>query len=211
MSNGPFVSYVKDADGRFVFYNTKLAERFRVDEQQWIGLRDHEVWPKEMADKFRQHDVEVLNGGVSVELQEISPAPDGGVTHWKSYKFPFADARHGQMLAGISLDLTKHNGEGSRTASRFGGQPPPDAELEASQVLLQTFHENSRHVAYMKSADGRYISYNKRFAEYFGFDLAAWIGRSDHEVFPAEIAHRFRAQGRQVLESDQRVEICDQF
>ena len=78
MNNGPFVSYMKDAEGRFVFYNAQLARQFGITEHQWIGLTDHEVWPPEMAGQFRRHDVQVMAGGAPVEMQEVTPSPDGG-------------------------------------------------------------------------------------------------------------------------------------
>jgi PAS domain S-box-containing protein len=107
MNNGPFASYIKDADGKFVFYNNFLAKLFGVSQQAWVGLNDHEVWPREMADEFRRNDVAVLEGGVPVEIDEITPGANGGRAFWRSLKFPYRRADGKLMLAGMSVDVTR--------------------------------------------------------------------------------------------------------
>ena len=106
MNNAPLASYIKDADGRMVFYNRELAARFGVSTEKWLGLKDHEIWPKADADQFRRHDLQVLAGGKLSALNEASTDAHGTTIHWKSYKFPFRDRKGACMLAGMSLDVT---------------------------------------------------------------------------------------------------------
>ena len=107
MNNGPFLSYMKDASGRFLFYNQKMAEGFGVDEQEWLGKTDHDLFPASLADEYRSHDLQVLEGGVPVVLEEVTQAADGTVTHWRSHKFPIRDVAADPILGGFSLDLSK--------------------------------------------------------------------------------------------------------
>ena len=107
MSCGPFASYIKDADGSMVFYNKYLAEASGVDEEKWLGLKDHEIWPPEMAAKFRRDDVEVLAGMVPREHEDVSPRADGSCAIWRSIKFPYVTLSGKTMLAGISMDITE--------------------------------------------------------------------------------------------------------
>ncbi len=107
MSHGPFASFIKDADGSMIFYNKYLAELSGVTEQEWIGLKDHEIWPSEMAQKFRQDDLSVLEGGVTVERDDVSPSAEGGFVFWKSFKFPYRAENGTAKLAGISIDVTR--------------------------------------------------------------------------------------------------------
>ena len=37
MHNGPFLSYMRDEDGRFTFYTKQVSEKFRVCREEWIG------------------------------------------------------------------------------------------------------------------------------------------------------------------------------
>ena len=106
MHNAPLVGYIKDEEGRMVFYNREMANRFGVSVDDWIGRTDHELWPEEMALKLRETDRRVLSEGVPVEIVETTTDNKGGTLHWKSYKFPFRNRRGGMMVAGMSLDVT---------------------------------------------------------------------------------------------------------
>ena len=105
MDNSPFVSYMKDEDGRFVFYNQRFAERFGVSMQEWIGLAGEAVFPAEIAYDFRKHDDLVLAGDQPVELTEHS-LENGQVYLWRSHKFPFVEPNGRRLLAGVSVDIT---------------------------------------------------------------------------------------------------------
>ncbi len=211
MNNGPFVSYMKDAEGRFVFYNAQLAQRFGITEQQWIGLSDHEVWPEQMAAQFRQHDLQVIAGGGPVELQEVTPSPDGSAIHWRSYKFPISDPHLGTMIAGISVDVSRDMEREKELQAALEQNRMLAREAEANRALLRTFHDNSPNHAYIKSADGRYVLYNTAFARHFGISKEEWIGFADHELLVAPVADAFRLHDEQVLRENCRVEICDRL
>ena len=107
MDNGPFMSFIKDPNGKFLFYNGGLADHFQITDQQWIGKSVHDLFPKELADEYRQHDLEVMYSGVTKEFAEDTVAPNGDKIHWKSYKFPLRSANGEVMLAGISVDVTQ--------------------------------------------------------------------------------------------------------
>lgn len=106
MDNSPTVAYMKDADGRFLYVNGPLAERFDRPVADWLGRTDHDLFAAEFADAFCEHDRQVLAGDAPVLSHEVSPDPDGTTSHWRSYKFPFTDADGRRLLAGISLDVT---------------------------------------------------------------------------------------------------------
>ena len=106
MQHLPMASFIKDSAGRMVFYNREMAERFGVDMEAWIGRTNHDLWPKEMADKICLDEARVLQGGVLTEINETSPDTHGGWINWRSYKFPFQNHRGDLMVAGMSLDVT---------------------------------------------------------------------------------------------------------
>jgi len=84
------------------------------------------------------------------------------------------------------------------------------AELEAEmkarrqgQQLLEAVVENSPAVIYVKDLAGRYLMVNRRYADIFHVDRDAMIGRTDHDIFPKEIAETFRAMDARVAAADQ--------
>ena len=106
MNNGPFMSYVKDPEGKFIFYNETLAEHFKIKKEEWIGKSVHDLFPKAVADSYRSHDLEVIYSSGTREFAESTVDEHGNQVNWKSYKFPLHTAGE-CMLAGISIDVTQ--------------------------------------------------------------------------------------------------------
>jgi diguanylate cyclase (GGDEF)-like protein/PAS domain S-box-containing protein len=74
-----------------------------------------------------------------------------------------------------------------------------EKELRASQALFHAFMDNSPFVGFMKDAAGRMVYYNQRCADRFQIDRDAWLGKSDHELWPGEIAATLRANDLAVM------------
>jgi PAS domain S-box-containing protein len=54
-------------------------------------------------------------------------------------------------------------------------------------------------VVYIKDREGRYTLVNSRFEELFGVSWEQICGKSDHDIFPRQVADHFRASDLQVL------------
>ena len=70
MNASPFLSYIKDAAGRLLFYNKRFAQRFGVSEYAWLGRTDEQLWSRKLTNSVRSHDLEVMAGGRMVETEE---------------------------------------------------------------------------------------------------------------------------------------------
>ena len=84
------------------------------------------------------------------------------------------------------------------------------AELEAEMIarrqgrrLLEAVVEASPAVIYVKDLHGRYLMVNHRYADIFHVDRDAMIGRTDHDIFPKEMAEAFQAMDRRVAAAGQ--------
>ncbi len=107
MDSGPFLAYMKDADGRMLYYNHPLAERFQVTRDAMLGRTDGELWPPANAMAFREHDLAVLRDGKqAVTLEHINNA-DGSSSSWQSYKFVCPSPRGDALLCGVSIEVTE--------------------------------------------------------------------------------------------------------
>ncbi|WAS96560.1 ATP-binding protein [Nannocystis punicea] len=103
MDNNPAVVFMKDEDGRYVFVNRELEQKFqRVD---WIGRTDHELFGAEVGDPLRRNDQLVLSQRRVVRFIE-TVTHDGAPHAYLSLKFPLLD-RGRWLLAGIALDITE--------------------------------------------------------------------------------------------------------
>ena len=101
----PMASFIKDARGRYVYYNQRMAESAGVTSDSAIGLTDMEIWPIETAHRLQANDRKALGEETVLEIDE-STISNGKTTEWRCFKFPWRTASGEQMLAGIALDVT---------------------------------------------------------------------------------------------------------
>ena len=211
MSHGPFASYIKEADGSMVFYNKYLAERGGVDEKKWIGLKDDEIWPADVAADFRRHDLAVLESKLPAENNDVSPGPDGGRIFWKTLKFPYYDAERDQLLlAGISFDVTQDVLREAALEDTLREKAQLAKQIDASRHLLENFLHHNPTLTYVKDASGKFVFYNREVEKFFGISSTEWLGLTIAEVRPEAEALRYMAQEQQVLSSGEKVEDIDE-
>src|ERR1700729_1868181 len=107
MNASPFLSYIKDAAGRLLFYNRAFAQRFGVSEYAWLGRTDDQLWSRKLSKSMRTHDLEVMAGGRMVETEEHIRNSDGTVSSLRSFKFPCHDSAGNVLLAGVAVDVSE--------------------------------------------------------------------------------------------------------
>ena len=69
----------------------------------------------------------------------------------------------------------------------------------ATQARLQAILDNSPVAIAIKDLEGRYLVINRRCHELLGIDPDTTIGRTAHDVFPAEVADALHSHDREVL------------
>ncbi|TCS14889.1 PAS domain-containing protein [Caulobacter sp. BK020] len=104
----------------------------------------------------------------------------------------------------VETALSKLNAElDQRVAERTAQLEAETQARQQGQRLLEAVVENSPAVIYVKALDGRYLMVNRRYCDIFHIDRDAMIGRTDHDIFPMEIADAFRAMDVRVAAADQ--------
>jgi len=102
----PDVVYVKDRDGKYVLVNSRFEELFGVSSDEVRGKTDYEIVAKEVADVFRKNDLQVLELGKSMQVEE-QVNHNGDIHTYLSVKFPvYDDAGNANGVCGISTDIT---------------------------------------------------------------------------------------------------------
>jgi PAS domain S-box-containing protein len=76
------------------------------------------------------------------------------------------------------------------------------AELENANAMLRAVLEGIADPVYVKDADGRYVLVNSAAAGSVGLRPEDYVGRTDAELFPAEVAGQLRAHDRAATSSD---------
>lgn len=74
--------------------------------------------------------------------------------------------------------------------------------LRESEQQQRDLLNNTSSVIYIKDLDGRYLFINRMFEELFHISYQKIKGKTDHNVFPQELADAFRVNDLKVLDAD---------
>lgn len=108
IDSSPGAVFIKDIEGRYLALNDFVANVAGRPREELIGLTDHEIFPKDMADLFQQEDRELLKSNDSIEtLQRI--LIDGEERNFLTRTTLLRDI-HGTPygLCGVATDITSH-------------------------------------------------------------------------------------------------------
>src|SRR5262245_55652197 len=79
--------------------------------------------------------------------------------------------------------------------------------LRESQKRLQDILDNAAAAIYLRDVDGRYQLINRHWETAFGTRREDVVGKTSHDVFPAEVADTLRANDLKVLAARQPLQI----
>ncbi len=106
IDNTTAIISLKDISGKYKTVNRQFEKIFGKKREDIVGKTDHEIFPEEISQPFRDNDLKVLEARIPLELEEVIPHRDGLHTYL-SIKFPLFDQQsspHG--ICGISTDIT---------------------------------------------------------------------------------------------------------
>ena len=106
MRHLPGVAFIKDLEGRYVYYNEASWEQFRKQPQEIVGHTDEELWPPDDAARYRANDAIIIEGQRPLEFVEPVAHSDG-VHSWLICKFPIIEEGKVAFVGGIGIDITE--------------------------------------------------------------------------------------------------------
>jgi PAS domain S-box-containing protein len=139
--------YVKDLDGRYLMMNSAAANFIGRPAEEAIGKDDTELFPPETAQRFIEHDRQVIAAEEALSLEE-SIIIEGKPQTTFSVKSVYRNEKEEIIgLVGISRDITKRK--------------RMEEELRASEEHFRLLVEGLRDYAvFMLDTDGLIISWN---------------------------------------------------
>ena len=63
MGHLPSVAVIRDLEGRYLFANAAWEQAFQKSREEWLGKTSEELWPPEVAAKFKEQDRQSLRPG----------------------------------------------------------------------------------------------------------------------------------------------------
>jgi len=161
LDNSPFLVWLKDSNGRFITVNKMCADYIGLNIQQIVGKSDLDFWPKDLADKYRADDAEIMATHQKMHMEE--QACDGVKIHWvETFKTPIID-EHGNILGttGFAHDIT--------------ARKQVEEELRIAAIAF-----DSQQGMILTDTDGIILRVNQAFTRLTGYSAEEAIGKTPH-------------------------------
>jgi len=185
----PGYAFFKDVQGRYVMANQNFCRALGQTSQTIIGKTDHDLFPAELALKYRADDVKVLASREALQIGEEQMLEDGRILVVQTTKVPVKnDSGEVVGLIGLGFDITerKRAEEELRTSA---------ANLRESEARFRSaFYSSPIRTSIARVSDGRFIEVNGSFLEGLdlprsevlgknSIELGIWINPADRDAF----------------------------
>jgi diguanylate cyclase (GGDEF)-like protein/PAS domain S-box-containing protein len=187
VENLPLFILRKDRQGRLTFANQNYCAMSGKTLPELLGRSDHDLYPTDLADKYRQDDLRVMESGQPLDTIEDHLVPDGTRLYVHVVKTPLRDAA-GRVIGvqGIFRDVTS--------------QKRSEEALAHERNLLHILMDNSPDLIYFKDVESRFVRINAALARRFGLDDPEQaVGKTDADYFTPEHAAQALADERQLI------------
>ena len=179
-----------DTDGKIDFVNPAACEMLGFDEAELIGQSSHRlihhhrpdgsVYPADECPMYAAY----TRGEASRIDDEFLWRKDGTGIPVEYGSTPIVKDN---VVVGAVISFT------DITERKLA-----DESSQRNRRLLQSIMDNTDALIYVKDTFGRYLLVNRTWTELLDMPADAVIGRSDGEIFPADVAAKF-------VENDERV------
>jgi len=85
-----------------------------------------------------------------------------------------------------------------------------EQSLRASDVRFSSFMNNSQTLAFIKDYEGHILYINNTCEQIWGMPLSDCMGKTTHQLWPADVADRLRASDTAVLERDDSSQLVEE-
>ena len=163
MNHSPVVAFIKDENGRMLYMNEVMEHRFQMKLEDVFGKTDFDWLPHEKAKQLAVVDREVLTTGISRQLIEEIPTPDGVTHEWLMMKFPMGTSDGARMVGGVAIDV--------------GEQRRAERALQESELHYRELFDEAPVAYHELDLDHRITRVNATELSMLGYRLDEMVGR----------------------------------
>ncbi len=214
MDNTTAVIYLKDIESRYILVNNQFEKLFKISNKDLIGKTDHDIFPKKMADAFKENDKKAIENRGPIEIEEFAPQEDG-VHTYISVKFPLYDSE-GEIyrICGVSTDITDRK-EAEAVLKKAHDQletrvKQRTVQLKKSEESYRSIFDNANDAIFIHDIKtGSVLNVNKSMLNMYKFEnkkevVGSFVGKLGSGITPntrkeAEKWIRKAAQGKPQL------------
>lgn len=182
------LNYVrKDLQGRVQECNQRFCRLMQRELYDLIGLTDYDLFPQELADRYREDDKQVIESRQSIHQIEQHRSALDEELFVEVFKCPIIGPE--QRVIGIQIlfwDVTDR-------------QQAVQA-LDRERYFLHTLLDNVPDSIYFKDRESRFLRVSAGLVEKFGLESAEQvIGKSDADFFEARHAIQARRDEQMIM------------
>jgi PAS domain S-box-containing protein len=170
----------KDAEGRLTYVNSSYRKLLGKSLEELIGKTDYDLFPPELAAKYRRDDLLVIESRRTMDRVEMHQTPDGGKLWVEVMKTPLFDAE-GQAIGiqGIFWDVTDRE--------------QAQIELRESEARTRAIFEYAMDCVLLIDEQGRIVEMNPAAEQAFQCRRRELAGKEFADVLlPSRSIERFR-------------------
>lgn len=165
----PSPIFYKNSTGRYLGCNKAFESYVGLSQDELVGKTAHELWLKELADRYQQQDLALLNNP-GMQFYESSVTHADGILHdviFNKATFLGSDGSVGGLV-GVILDITERK--------------QAEKELAFRNILLSVQQESSIDGILVVDENANILSYNRRFREIMGIPPQLLEAKDDSPV-----------------------------
>jgi len=161
--------FIKKINGGYLLINKEFETLFNISSEDIIGKTDYDFLSKEVADAYRNSDLEVVKALRELKTEETIQQSDGPHTYF-AIKFPLYDSDDRiYAIGGISIDITERK------------------KLEESLESADKFFNMSLDMLLIAS-ENKFIKINPSVTKILGYSEEELLGKPFLDfVYPDDI------------------------
>jgi len=154
----PDLVFMKDQQGIYLACNKRFEDFFGATEKEIIGKIDYDFVNQELADFFRQHDINAMNSPTPLSnFEEIPFANDGHIEYVQATKTRVLDKDNNIIgVLGIARDFTE--------------QKADREEIELQRKELETIFNTTKDGIAILDLETNFVKVNQAYCDITGLE-----------------------------------------
>ncbi len=176
----PGLAWIKDTSGRYVYANAAVLTAFGTTREKLYGRTDAEIFPLEVAARFRENDGRALAEHTRVQAIETLTHDDGVAHHSIVSKFPISGPDGAtELVGGIAIDITD--------------RLRAEQALRESEEKFRILSDTAPALIWFNDQNGACRYVNQRYLDFCGMKLDEIQGTGWHPILDPEQADDYLA------------------
>jgi PAS domain S-box-containing protein len=190
----PLSVFWKDINSVYLGCNQNLLREAGLSTiAQIIGKTDYELpWGETEADIYQADDREVIESQTAkLGIVETQHQANGQIIWVETNKLPLRNLQ-GDVIGVLG------------TYQDISDRKAVEKALMLKQRHLAALMNNIPHIAWIKDEQSRFIAVNTPFVQACGVSAEELVGKTDFDIWSADLAQAYRDDDAEVLQSGQR-------